>query len=391
VRSNLSLNLGLRLERELATTERYNRSVSALISTRPVLSAPPRAPPTPGIRCRISPRRSSSSRRPAFPNLRAPQPVRKPRLLNVGPRLGVSWSPAALGGKTVIRAGTGFFSFQSPAWARASTRPDSASRPRWYPVLDGNLTPYATLGQSVSGRHSIAGWILSGPVHLPGKERRYTSYNLKTGYSYRWNFDVQRQFAHNIVVEIGYEGNHGVHLGLNRNLAVLPAQYLSRSPVRESDHHRFPDRRRDKSVHRTRSRDEFERYHDSAATTAAGFSTVYRFDGALDAARRIVLRTVPGACRKRFSYGFQGSWPIFWRPNSSSAGASEPAGCHAGKAYSSDDVPGIRAQFELGPALRQKGAPSERTGDRCSVRNHRRLDPQCDSNHAARSPLSWAT
>src|SRR5207245_2319580 len=60
-----------------------------------------------------------------------------------------------------------------------------------------------------------------------------TSLHLNTGSSSRWNFEVQTQFAHNIVVEVGYEGNHGVHLGLNRNLAVLPARYLSRSPVRD--------------------------------------------------------------------------------------------------------------------------------------------------------------
>jgi hypothetical protein len=66
-----------------------------------------------------------------------------------------------------------------------------------------------------------------------GKSVGYTSYKLKTGYSYRWNFDVQRQFGHDIVVEVGYEGNHGVHLGLNRNLAVVPAQYLSTAPLRD--------------------------------------------------------------------------------------------------------------------------------------------------------------
>src|SRR5262249_23103028 len=99
--------------------------------------------------------------------------------------------------------------------------------------LDGNLTPYATLANPFPDGIQVPGPTAQGLSTYLGKSVGYTSYHLKTGYSYRWNFDVQRQFTHDIVVEIGYEGNHGVHLPLSRSLAVVPAQYLSTLPVRD--------------------------------------------------------------------------------------------------------------------------------------------------------------
>ena len=45
----------------------------------------------------------------------------------------------------------------------------------------------------------------------------------------RWNFDVQRQIASNLVLEVGYEGNHGIHLTENQALNYTPIQYLSTS------------------------------------------------------------------------------------------------------------------------------------------------------------------
>jgi hypothetical protein len=233
VRSNLSLNVGLRLDHELATTERFNRSVSGFdfTSPSPISSAA----------------RAAYARNP-LPELPASQfvvnggllfPTSSSRSLfqtpavNVGPRFGISWAPAALGGKTVIRGGTGVFFFPINGVGTGIDQTGFSQQTLLVSSLDGNLTPYATLANPFPDGIQVPSGTAQGLATYLGKSIGYTSYHLKTGYSYRWNFDVQRQFAHDIVVEIGYEGNHGVHLPLSRSLAVVPAQYLSASPFRD--------------------------------------------------------------------------------------------------------------------------------------------------------------
>jgi len=43
----------------------------------------------------------------------------------------------------------------------------------------------------------------------------------------RWTLDIQHQLPKDIVVELGYIGNHAVHLTTNYNFGSMPAQYLS--------------------------------------------------------------------------------------------------------------------------------------------------------------------
>ncbi len=53
-------------------------------------------------------------------------------------------------------------------------------------------------------------------------------------YRLRWDFDIQQQLSKDMTLEVGYIGNHAVHLPTNYNLGSLPAQYLSTSPVRDN-------------------------------------------------------------------------------------------------------------------------------------------------------------
>jgi hypothetical protein len=233
VRSNLSLNFGLRLEHEIATTERYNRSVNGFDFTSPSpISAAARAgyakSPLPEL---------PASQFLVNGGLLYPDPNHRSLFqtpsIDIGPRFGVSWSPVALGGKTVIRTGTGVFFFPIAGVGTGIDQTGFSQQTQLVSSLDGNLTPYATLANPFPDGIQLPVGSSQGLATYLGKSVGYTSYKLKTGYSYRWNFDVQHQFGHDIVVEVGYEGNHGVHLGLNRSLAVVPAQYLSTAPLRD--------------------------------------------------------------------------------------------------------------------------------------------------------------
>lgn len=52
-------------------------------------------------------------------------------------------------------------------------------------------------------------------------------------YSIRWTLDVQRQLTESLVFEIGYTGNHSVHLPVDRQINWYNPAYLSTSPLRD--------------------------------------------------------------------------------------------------------------------------------------------------------------
>jgi hypothetical protein len=66
-----------------------------------------------------------------------------------------------------------------------------------------------------------------------GQNVTFYNPNPLNPYSIRWNFDIQRQIGKSMVVEMGYTGNHAVHLTIDQNLNGVPAQYLSTSPFRD--------------------------------------------------------------------------------------------------------------------------------------------------------------
>src|SRR5262249_14489127 len=67
-----------------------------------------------------------------------------------------------------------------------------------------------------------------------GQAVNFLNPNFANPYSVRWNFGVQQQLTKNTMLEISYIGNHGVHLPVTvTQLNIIPAQYLSRLPVRD--------------------------------------------------------------------------------------------------------------------------------------------------------------
>ncbi len=232
LRPNLTLNLGLRFEKELPTTERYNRSINGFdFSPSPIAAAATAAyarNPIPEIapsafRVTGGVTFATADRRSLF---RTPSAA-------WGPRFGLAWTPAKLGSKTVLRGGAGMFYFPLN---RAGTGIDQTGFSQRTPLvrtLDGELTPYATLANPFrDGIIQPVGSALGMATNL-GQGVGYFSNDVKNGYSLRWNFDVQRQLPKNAVLEMGYVYNHGVGLEMNRQLNFIPGQYLSRTGVRD--------------------------------------------------------------------------------------------------------------------------------------------------------------
>jgi hypothetical protein len=231
-RPNLTINLGLRWEYDGPTVEGHNRQsigfdpmatnqvtapAKAAYANAPISQLPASAfNPVGGLLFATPDHRAAySSPHDSF-----------------SPRIGVSWLPPGLKGKTVIRAGAGLFYYnygiqtsQQPSFSQATT---------YNPTNDSYLTPATNLNSPFpNGLQLPTAGTLGVNTYL-GQSITYYNPNLANQYGLRWTFDIQQQLPKDTVLELGYIGNHAVHLTTSYNLAALPAQYLSTAPFRDT-------------------------------------------------------------------------------------------------------------------------------------------------------------
>ena len=125
------------------------------------------------------------------------------------PRVGVSWAPASLGGKTVIRAGFGISEFMEGGGSNEELNMN---------LPFGVLEQYAaggigTLANGFGGSTSAAacpqGIVFSC---YAGNRIRVFDQNFKPAMIDQWNFTIQQQFSNSLTFQIGYVGQRGAHL-----------------------------------------------------------------------------------------------------------------------------------------------------------------------------------
>jgi hypothetical protein len=232
MKPNLTFNLGLRFERDLPTSERFNRSVNGFDFTtqnpiaKEALAAYAKNPVA-GLP--VDQFKVNGGLLFAGANDRS---LYQTRSGYFSPRLGIAWTPAGPGGKTVIRGGAGVFVFPLGTTGLNQTG-FSQSSPILGAASTGGLRPTSTLENPYpTGIQQPTGASLGLATFLG---RNVTFYNTdpRNPYSIRWNLDLQRQLTKSLVVELGYTGNHSVHLTIDQQLDFLPAKYLSTSPSRD--------------------------------------------------------------------------------------------------------------------------------------------------------------
>ncbi|MCS6953467.1 MAG: carboxypeptidase regulatory-like domain-containing protein [Bryobacterales bacterium] len=230
VTPTLTLNLGVRLEREMTTTERFDRQIVGFDGTTPnqvteAAKAAYAASPIPELPvARFNPVGGLIFARPGRRGIAEMDFL-------VSPRFGFAWSPEALGRKTVLRGGVGMYYFT--AGLQVSQQPGYFQRTPFVATLDGFLTPAATLSNPFpSGIQQPVG-NAQGINTFLGQSVSFYHFAFDNPYSLRWNFTIQRELASNTVFEVGYMGNHAVRLTGNRGLNWVPEQFLSTLPVRD--------------------------------------------------------------------------------------------------------------------------------------------------------------
>ena len=216
--SRLTLNLGLRYELESGRTERYNQLSWFDFDVASPLAAKTGLPIRGGIRF-VGDGGSSPHQFDLDKN-------------NFAPRFAFAYT---LSPRTVLRGGYGIFylPFAGEAAGRSSGTPGFSASTDWASSLDG-VTPNDRLANPFpkgitqpqapkSGLLTSIGQRLSGSDAVADRGSR-------SGYSQQWNFNIQRELAGKLSVEVAYTGSRGLKLpdgpnGIEWN--QLDPRYLS--------------------------------------------------------------------------------------------------------------------------------------------------------------------
>jgi hypothetical protein len=229
VRSNLTLNLGVRFDHDFAPAERFNRIVNGFdqSSASPIAAAAAAAYAAHPISqlAQLAVKGGLT-----YANANNPY-IYDSRSKTFSPRIGVSWSPERLR-QTVIRAGFGMF--VAPAPFPTINQQGFSQTTQMVVTDDGNLTPKATLSSPFASGFTQPTGSSKGLATFLGQSVSFYNPSYQNGYSLRWQMSVQRQFNANTMLEVGYIGNHAVRLAIsNTNMNFIPRQYLTTSLLRD--------------------------------------------------------------------------------------------------------------------------------------------------------------
>jgi hypothetical protein len=205
VNRKLSLNLGLRWDKDGSPTDRYYSIRQLRPGGRTTLQVP-------GLNLRgglVYPGVSGRSRALIATSNKDFQP-----------RLGLAYQ---INDKTVIRSAYGITYIPSTIGIYSGSAFGFSSVTAMVTSTDGGRTPANTLSNPFpNGLNQPTGSSL-GAVTGVGNNVAATLFDLHRGYSQQWNFNVQHQPFPNWLFELGYVGNRGVHMFMyNQNLNWLP-------------------------------------------------------------------------------------------------------------------------------------------------------------------------
>ena len=202
VRSNLTVNLGLRYEAFTPWVEKDDRQVNFDLFTGEVL-----APNCSKVNLGTAPTTCKNSGRGLYNGVYGGKAFQ--------PRIGFAWTPSALSGKTVVR---GAFSISSYLEGTGTNL-----RLPINPPFTAAETLVQYKGVTLPATNSEAGL---APVGVPtdpfaGSLVRVWDPNVQPALTDQWNLTIQQQLSNSSTFQVGYVGQHGTHL-------MVPTPYLQR-------------------------------------------------------------------------------------------------------------------------------------------------------------------
>jgi len=126
--------------------------------------------------------------------------IADPRFLNFAPRLGFAYRFLD---KTVVRAAYGIFYNSNFSWEW------STSRGGWPFSVSDNLTGL-NIGQTLQRADQL--FTTFDPSKVVPQNQHTVARDARTPYMQNWNFGIERQLAHDLLVELNYQGAKGTHL-----------------------------------------------------------------------------------------------------------------------------------------------------------------------------------
>jgi hypothetical protein len=227
VRPDLTLNIGLRMDKDFSPNERegtanngfdftdtnpYNAAVTMAYAAHPNATLPVANFKLLGGLTFNSPSNTK------FSNFTSTM---------FSPRFGLSWTPAMLGKSTVIRAGFGIFvipifpfnnGINQQGFSQTSQSPITIYAP---PTANG---PGTLANPFPNGITQPSGSSL-GLATFAGSAISFLDPSIRNGYSERWHLGFQHQFLRSWMADVFYEGSTGRRLPINESLNYVQRQY----------------------------------------------------------------------------------------------------------------------------------------------------------------------
>jgi hypothetical protein len=237
ISNHLTINIGLRGETETGINESHDRAIVGFNSTAvneataPAQTAYAKAPfaelPVSAFQPTGGPVFATPSHRSEYAT----------PFGYFSPRVGFAWAPEVFNNHMVARGGFGiyinpfndYYTPQSYGYSSVSTLVASTN---------ANLTPAASLADpfpsAVNPIIQPTGPSLGINQNL-GSSITFRPPSVKAPYSERWDMDIQVQLSRNTMIDIGYIGNHQVHLSYSNCVSCIPQlPFLSRSPFKDN-------------------------------------------------------------------------------------------------------------------------------------------------------------
>jgi hypothetical protein len=234
ISDRLTLNLGVRWEREGAPVERFDRTVRSFDYN---VASP------------IEAAAVAAYAKAPIPQLPVSQFQVKgglvfagvngqPRSLfdapshNFMPRVGFAYS---LSRGTVVRGGYGIFfdKIGLTSNVQGFTQTGFSQTTSMVTSLDNGVSYIATLDNPFPGGILVPPGSKDGISTYLGKDISFTNPKPRTPYMQRWSMGIQRTLAGGYLVDVNYVGTRSTAVMTSRSLNYIPQEYLSTSLVRD--------------------------------------------------------------------------------------------------------------------------------------------------------------